>query len=143
MELDLGPEAAAFRAEVRDWIAGNAPAGLADLVDWTSPPMTGGDRAAFERAEADPRYAEWTQALLEGGWICPQWPERFGGRGLTPIQNAIYSEELVRAGLPRIRRGFGEKMVGPASMVHGTPAQQAHFLPRIISAEDVYCQGFS
>jgi alkylation response protein AidB-like acyl-CoA dehydrogenase len=143
MELDLGPEAAAFRAEVRDWIARNAPAGLAELVDWTSPPMTGGDRSAFERAEADPRYAEWTQALLDGGWICPQWPERFGGRGLTPVQNAIYSEELVRAGLPRIRRGFGENMVGPSIMVHGTEEQQKHFLPRIISAEDVYCQGFS
>jgi alkylation response protein AidB-like acyl-CoA dehydrogenase len=143
MELDLGPEAAAFRAEVRDWIARNAPDGLADLVDWTSPPMTGGDRAAFERAEADPRYGEWTQALLEGGWICPQWPERFGGRGLSPVQNAIYSEELVRAGLPRIRRGFGESMVGPSIMVHGTEEQQKYFLPRIISAEDVYCQGFS
>jgi alkylation response protein AidB-like acyl-CoA dehydrogenase len=143
MELDLGPEAAAFRGEVRDWIARNAPAGLADLVDWTSPPMTGGDRAAFERAEADPRYAEWTQILLDAGWICPQWPERFGGRGLTPVQNAIYSEELVRAGLPRIRRGFGENMVGPSIMVHGTEEQQKHFLPRIITAEDVYCQGFS
>src|SRR5690606_41245432 len=79
MELDLGPEAAAFRAEVRDWIARNAPAGLAELVDWTSPPMTGGDRAAWQRAEADPRYAEWDRRLLEGGWICPQWPDRFGG----------------------------------------------------------------
>lgn len=143
MELDLGPEAAAFREEIRDWIARNAPAGLAELVDWTSPPMTGGDRAAFERAEADPRYEEWGQRLLDDGWICPQWPERFGGRGLGPVQNAIYSEELVRAGLPRIRRGFGENMVGPSIMVHGTEEQQKHFLPRIITAEDVYCQGFS
>ncbi|MHA6616974.1 acyl-CoA dehydrogenase family protein [Pseudonocardia sp. DLS-67] len=143
MELDLGPEAAAFREEVRDWIARNAPAGLAELVDWTSPPMTGGDRAAFENAEADPRYEEWGQRLLDDGWICPQWPEHFGGRGLGPVQNAIYSEELVRAGLPRIRRGFGENMVGPSIMVHGTEEQQKHFLPRIITAEDVYCQGFS
>jgi alkylation response protein AidB-like acyl-CoA dehydrogenase len=143
MELDLGPEAAAFRTEIRDWIARNAPDGLAGLVDWTSPPMTGGAREAFEQAEADPRYAEWTQRLLDGGWMCPQWPERFGGRGLSPVQNAIMSEELVRAGLPRIRRGFGESMVGPSIMVHGTEEQQRYFLPRIISAEDVYCQGFS
>jgi alkylation response protein AidB-like acyl-CoA dehydrogenase len=143
MELDLGPEAAAFRTEIRDWITRNAPDGLAELVDWTSPPMTGGAREAFEQAEADPRYAEWTQRLLDGGWMCPQWPERFGGRGLSPVQNAIMSEELVRAGLPRIRRGFGESMVGPSIMVHGTEEQQEYFLPRIISAEDVYCQGFS
>jgi alkylation response protein AidB-like acyl-CoA dehydrogenase len=143
MELDLGPEAEAFRTELRDWIAANAPTGLAELVDWTSAPLTGGDRAAFEAAERDPRYAEWTARLLRDGWICPQWPVQFGGRGLTPVQNAIMSEELVRAGLPRIRRGFGESMVGPSIMVHGTPEQQRHFLPRIISAEDVYCQGFS
>lgn len=143
MELDLGPEAAAFRADIRAWISANAPAGLADLVDWNAPPMTGGDRTAFERAEADPRHEEWTGVLLADGWICPQWPEEFGGKGLDPVQNAILSEELVRAGLPRIRRGFGENMVGPSIMVHGTEEQQRHFLPRIISAEDVYCQGFS
>jgi alkylation response protein AidB-like acyl-CoA dehydrogenase len=143
MELDLGPEATAFRAEIRAWIAGNAPAGLADLVDWTTPPMTGGDRTDFERAEADPLYAEWVQRLQADKWICPQWPERFGGRGLGPVENAIFSEECGRAGVPRVRRGFGESMVGPSIMVHGTPEQQDHFLPRIITAEDVYCQGFS
>src|SRR3954454_16676720 len=143
MELDLGPEAAAFREEVRAWIAQAAPKGLSEMVDWTSTPLTGGDRSAFDRAEPSDENAPWTKRVLDDGWICPTWPAKFGGRGLGPVENAIYSEELVRAGLPRIRRGFGENMVGPSIMVHGTEEQQKHFLPRIITAEDVYCQGFS
>jgi alkylation response protein AidB-like acyl-CoA dehydrogenase len=143
VELDLGPEASKFRQETRDWIADNAPAGLADLVDWTVPPMTAGDHSAHAKAATSPLHEEWERRLLAERMICPQWPERFGGRGWTAVQNAIYSEECARAGVPRIRRGFGEGMVGPSVMVHGTPEQQEHFLPRIISAEDVYCQGFS
>jgi alkylation response protein AidB-like acyl-CoA dehydrogenase len=143
MELDLGPEAAAFREEVRAWIADAAPKGLSEMVDWTSAPLTGGDRSAFEKAERSPEYAQWTKRVLDDGWVCPTWPKKFGGRGLGPVENAVYSEELVRANLPRIRRGFGEGMVGPSIMVHGTEEQQKYFLPRIISAEDVYCQGFS
>jgi alkylation response protein AidB-like acyl-CoA dehydrogenase len=143
MELDLGPEAEAFRTELRGWIAAAAPKKLTEMVDWTSTPLTGGDRAAFEEAERSDEYAQWAQRVHDDGWICPTWPEKFGGRGLGPVENAIYSEELVRANLPRIRRGFGEGMVGPSIMVHGTEEQQNHFLPRIISGEDVYCQGFS
>jgi len=143
MELDLGPEAAAFRGEMRRWIAENAPAGLAGLVDWNASPMTGGHRTDLDRAEQDPLYAQWVDRLLEAKLICPQWPEEYGGRGWDPVRNAIWSEECSRAGVPRVRRGFGENMVGPSIMVHGTDAQKDHFLPRIISAEDVYCQGFS
>lgn len=142
MELNLGPEAAQYRSEIRAWIADNAPEGLAELTDWNATPMTGGS-SSFGDAEASPLYAEWEQRLLTAKLICPQWPQKFGGRGLNPVENAILSEELHRAELPRIRRGFGEGMVGPSVMAHGTPEQQAHFLPRIISAEDVYCQGFS
>jgi alkylation response protein AidB-like acyl-CoA dehydrogenase len=142
MELNLGPEAALFREEIRGWIAANAPDGLADLTDWNATPMTGGKRN-FHDAEASPLYAEWEQRLLAAKLICPQWPEKFGGKGFTPVQNAIFSEECNRAGLPRIRRGFGESMVGPSVMAHGTAEQQGHFLPRIILAEDIYCQGFS
>lgn len=142
MELNLGPEAARFREEIRGWITDNAPAGLSDLTDWTATPITGGARG-FSGADKSPLYREWEQRLLEAKLICPQWPEESGGRGLTPVQNAIWSEECHRAGLPRVHRGFGESMVGPSVMTHGTTEQRAHFLPRIISAEDIYCQGFS
>jgi alkylation response protein AidB-like acyl-CoA dehydrogenase len=142
MELDFGPEAAQFRGSIREWIGQNAPEGMAELTDWNASGMTGGydvNTAAY----ASSLYNEWERRLLDAKLVCPRWPERFGGRGLTALQFAIFAEELHRANLPRVVRGFGENMVGPSIMAHGTPEQQAHFLPRIISAEHVYCQGFS
>src|SRR5262249_23899055 len=112
------------------------------LTDWNATGMTGGYDVHLE-ALRSPLYAEWESRLLDAKLICPRWPEEFGGRGFTPLQLAIYAEELAKAGLPWGRRGFGENMVGPSIMMHGTADQQAHFLPRIISAEHVYCQGFS
>ena len=142
MELDFGPEAAQFRGSIREWIDGNTPAGMAELTDWTATGMTGGYDVNAD-AYASPLYAEWERRLLDAKLVCPRWPEKFGGRGLTALQFAIFAEELHRARLPRVVRGFGENMVGPSIMAHGTPEQQAHFLPKIISAEHVYCQGFS
>ena len=142
MELDFGPEAAQFRGSIREWIDGNTPAGMAELTDWTATGMTGGYDVNAD-AYASPLYAEWERRLLDAKLVCPRWPEKFGGRGLTALQFAIFAEELHRARLPRVVRGFGENMVGPSIMAHGTPEQQDHFLPKIISAEHVYCQGFS
>jgi alkylation response protein AidB-like acyl-CoA dehydrogenase len=144
MELDLGPEIAEFRAGIRDWIAEHAPPGLAELIDWNMTVTTGG-YGGMRRAEAaqHPAYAQWERELAEARLICPGWPEEFGGKGLDAVRTAIFNEELYRAGVPRVIRGMGESLVGPSVIVHGTPEQRAHFLPRIISGEDVYCQGFS
>jgi alkylation response protein AidB-like acyl-CoA dehydrogenase len=144
MELDLGPEIAEFRAEIRAWIAEHAPPGLAALTDWNNVVTTGGygsERRAREMA--DPLYLQWESELQQARLICPQWPEEFGGRGLDAVRTSVFNEELFRAGVPRVVRGMGEGLVGPSVIVHGTPEQQAAFLPRIISGEDVYCQGFS
>src|SRR5580693_7039324 len=144
MELDLGPEIAEFRAELRDWIAAEAPAPLAGLADWNMPVTAGGRRAAkLAEAEAHPAYAEWEAKLAGQRLICPLWPEEFGGQGMDAVRGAVLNEEFYRAGVPRVTRGMGEWLVGPSVMVHGTPEQRAYFLPRIISGEDVYCQGFS
>src|SRR6266567_4052436 len=144
MELDLGPEIAQFRAELRDWIAAEAPPALAGLIDWNMPLTAGGRRgAALAAAAAHPAYAEWEAKLQARRLICPQWPEEFGGQGMDALRLAVLNEEFHRAGLPRVNRGMGEALVGPSVIVHGTPEQRAHFLPRIISGEDVYCQGFS
>ncbi len=144
MELDLGPEIARFRAELRDWIAAEAPAALAGLADWRTAMTAGGRRGArLAAAQADPVYAEWAEKLLARRLICPQWPQEFGGQALDAVRVAVLNEEFDRAGVPRVTRGMGESLVGPSVIVHGTPEQQAHFLPRIISGEDVYCQGFS
>ena len=140
MELDLGPEIAEFRAEIRDWIVGHAPAGLAELADWSD-----WNNVLLNRAEETkhPFYTQWERELADARLICPHWPEEFGGRGLDAVRVAVFNEELYRAGVPRVVRGMGERLVGPSVIVHGTPEQQAYFLPRIISGDDVYCQGFS
>ena len=144
MDLDLGPEIEEFRARLREWIAGNAPAELAGLTDWTIAATTGGYQGAeLARAARHPAYAEWERRLAQARLICPQWPEEFGGQALDGVRLAVLNEEFHHAGLPRVRRGMGESLVGPSIIVHGTSGQRAHFLPRIISGEDVYCQGFS
>jgi alkylation response protein AidB-like acyl-CoA dehydrogenase len=144
MELDLGPEIAQFRAETRDWIAGHAPPGLAELADWNRSIVTGGyGYGARAKAMASPQYEQWEHELAGARLICPGWPEEFGGQGLDGVRSAVFNEELHRAGVPRVVRGMGESLVGPSIIVHGTPEQRAYFLPRIVSGADVYCQGFS
>src|ERR1700761_4750201 len=144
MELDLGPEIAQFRAELRDWIAAAAPPELAGLFDWNMVMTAGGRRGGqLARAVKHPAYAEWTAKLLQKRLICPQWPEEYGGQGLDAVRIAVLNEEFYRAGVPAVNRGMGESLVGPSIIVHGTPEQKAFFLPRIISGQDVYCQGFS
>jgi alkylation response protein AidB-like acyl-CoA dehydrogenase len=144
MELDLGPEIAQFRTELRDWIAEQAPSELAGLTDWNSAATTGGYRTGgMAQALAHPAYAEWERRLAGARLICPQWPEEFGGQGMDAVRLAVLNEEFYRAGVPRVVRGMGEALVGPSIIVHGTPEQREHFLPRIIGGEDVYCQGFS
>jgi alkylation response protein AidB-like acyl-CoA dehydrogenase len=140
--VDFGQEAETFRAAIRQWIAAEAPAGLASLADWNAPSL-GSMAHAHEAAAAEPAYLQWERRLLRAGLVCPQWPAEAGGRGLSAIELAVFSQELYRAGLPRVRRGMGEALVGPSVIVHGSDAQRARFLPRIISGEDVYCQGFS
>src|SRR5580692_4430353 len=144
MDLDLGPEIARFRAELRDWLAAEAPDGLAELADWNIAVTAGGyRREQLAVAAAHPAYARWERALADARLICPQWPEEYGGQGMDAVRLAVLNEEFVRAGVPRVVRGMGEAFVGPSIIVHGTPEQRAHFLPRIVSGEDVYCQGFS
>ncbi len=144
MDLDLGPEIAQFRAELRDWIAAETPDGLAGLADWNMAPTGGGYRSAdVVEAMDQPAYAAWERKLADARLICPQWPEEYGGQGLDAVRLAVLNEEFYRAGVPRVYRGMGEALVGPSVIVHGTPAQRAHFLPGIVSGEDVYCQGFS
>jgi alkylation response protein AidB-like acyl-CoA dehydrogenase len=144
MDLDLGLEVAAFRSQIRDWIGSSAPAGLAELADWNRA-VTGGSRgrADLARAMTHPLYLQWEQVLTAARLICPHWPASYGGQGMDGVRLAVFNEELHRAGLPRVMRGMGEWLVGPAIIVHGTDEQRAHFLPRIISGDDVYCQGFS
>jgi len=144
MDLDLGPEIAEFRNDLRDWIGQNAPDGLAELADWNMAVTAGGYRGGELAAAAEqPIYKEWEARLSDARLVCPQWPDEFGGQGMDSVRLAVLNEEFHAARLPRVRRGMGENLVGPSVIVHGTDEQRAHFLPRIISGEDTYCQGFS
>jgi len=144
MELDLGPEIAQFRGELREWIAEQTPGELAGLADWNVAATGGGYRARrLTDALGHPAYAEWQRRLLDARLVCPQWPAEFGGQGMDAVRVAVLNEEFHRAGVPRVIRGMGEALVGPSVIVHGTDEQRAAFLPRIISGEDTYCQGFS
>jgi alkylation response protein AidB-like acyl-CoA dehydrogenase len=144
MELDLGPEADQFRAELRDWIAAQAPQELAGVYDWSGHTVFAGhDSMVRLAATRHPAFAEWEARLVARRLVCPEWPEEYGGQGLDPVRVSVLNEELQRAGLPRVTRGAGESLVGPAVIAHGTPEQKAYFLPRILSGEHVYCQGFS
>lgn len=138
MELELDRESQDFRAELRQWIHENRFQGI-DLVGDTT---LYGDPKTLPNPQRE-AYETWIGRLLEARLICPQWPEEVGGRGLSGLQMAILNEEFVRARVPRVIRGAAEILVGPSLIVHGTEEQKASFLPRILSGEDVYCQGFS
>jgi alkylation response protein AidB-like acyl-CoA dehydrogenase len=131
MELDLGPEAKQFRDEVREWLEANRPEELVGVDE---------QRASFGNGAA---FKAWADKLAGAGFMCVSWPKEFGGRGLTGVEVAVMNEEFARADVPRVTRGMGEWLVGPSIIVHGTDEQKARFLPRIISGEDRYCQGFS
>jgi alkylation response protein AidB-like acyl-CoA dehydrogenase len=144
MDIDLGPEYVTFRSEMREWIGSNIPKGLKELANWGWQPIAGGRQGAGRiQAMSDPIYREWEERLADAKLVCAQWPVEVGGRGWDAVRFAVFNEELRHQGVPAVRRGMGESLAGPAIIVHGTAEQKAYFLPRIVSGEDVYCQGYS
>ncbi len=131
LELDLGPAATKFRAELRDWLEANKPA---ELIGMSS------DMA--QRSDI-PAVREWADTLTAAGYMCVSWPKEYGGAGLTGVEVAVLNEEFARARVPRVTRGMGEWLVGPSIIVWGSEEQKKKFLPRIIDGTDRYCQGFS
>ena len=127
MDLSLTAEEEAFRDELRAWLADNHPG--------ESP--TGGDQIQFEFER------EWQRKLHEGGWAGVSWPKEYGGRGATLIEQSIFGAELARAKAPRPANVLGLVMGGPVVIAHGTEFQKERFLEPILSAEEIWCQGFS
>mgnify|MGYP001203513059 CR=1 FL=1 len=129
MDLSFSAEHEAFRKEVRGWIAEALPPDLR------------------QKAELDSQFSHddtmtWHKLLHAQGWVAPGWPEKFGGPGFDATKRFILTEELELAGTPTLSP-FGLSMVGPAIMQFGTPEQQERFLPKILSGEEVWCQGYS
>lgn len=148
-DLDSATTPEAFRVAIRSWIARHAPAGLTDIIDWNArvdlPGSVGRAVSEDDLAEAQqhPLFRTWEQRCLEARLVCPSWPVEYGGRGWEAPHLTALDEEFFAAGVPRIDRVQGESMVGPSIMIHGTAEQKARFLPKIISGEHRYCQGFS
>ena len=131
MILDYAAEAAEFRAQVRDWLEANLP------PDWESAKR---QQAAEEREQF---RLEWKRKLHEAGWICASWPTEYGGRGLSPLETLVLTEEFARARAPMRADWFGDTLVGPTILQWGTEEQKREFIPRILRGEITWCQGFS
>jgi alkylation response protein AidB-like acyl-CoA dehydrogenase len=129
MDLRFTPEELEFREEVRAFMAASLPAEISRKV-------LGGLHTSRDDT------VRWQQILHRRGWGAPSWPVEFGGTGWDPVRQYIFDEEGCAAGAPR-QLPFGLKMVGPVIMRFGNAAQQKRFLPRIVSAEDWWCQGYS
>jgi alkylation response protein AidB-like acyl-CoA dehydrogenase len=126
VDLTFSDSELAFRDELRGWIAAHHP----------------GEEPAGEDASWAWRV-DWQRALAAGDWAAVHWPREFGGRGATLIESAIFNEELARARVPYPANVLGLVLGGPTLMVHGTPEQQERHLPPIVTAEEIWCQGFS
>ncbi len=131
MDMEFSPADIAFREEVRDFLAENLPDRLRD----------GARRTPGVFVEPDIGM-EWHRILYEKGWVAPHWPKEDGGTGWTPTQKFIFEKECALAGAPALAI-LGLRLVGPVICAFGTPEQKARFLPRILSGEDYWCQGYS
>jgi acyl-CoA dehydrogenase len=131
MDLTFSAEEQAFAKDVRDFIAANLP------------PEVKRAQALTPSVFSDPGVVTaWQNALHKKGWVAPGWPKAYGGPDWSPAQRWIFETECARAGVPQISP-MGTKMVGPVIIGFGTQEQKDYYLPRILSGEDAWCQGYS
>ena len=130
MDLDFSTEELAFRDEVRQFLASQLPADIRDRI-------SRGDHS-YVRDDT----IRWQKILHAKGWGAPAWPVEFGGTGWSKTQQYIFETECSLADAPA-QLAFGIKMVAPVLMRYGSLEQQNKFLPRILAAEDWWCQGYS
>ncbi len=132
MDLNLNPQELHFRDEVRAWFAANVP------KDWVK------RRNAEESMEARFAYLrQWQRKLFDAGWAGISWPTEYGGRGASLMEQVIFIEEMARAEAPPMANVLGLGLIGPTIIAFGTHAQKQRYLREILSAEEIWCQGFS
>jgi alkylation response protein AidB-like acyl-CoA dehydrogenase len=134
MDLRDSPEDAEFRAEARQWLDDNLAGEFAGA--------RGAGRPGREHEDREVRLA-WEQLLGRDRWSCVGWPATWGGRGATLSQQVIWNEEYVRADAPARVGVFGEGLLGPTLIAHGTDAQRHRFLEPIRLGTEMWCQGYS
>jgi len=127
VDLTLTSDEQAFRDEVRTWLEGNHP----------GPEPDGDDAAKFQFQR------DWQLRMHEDGWAGISWPKEYGGRGASLLEQTIFYSEMARANVPRPANILGLVMGGPVVMAHGDESQKERFLEPILSAQEIWCQGFS
>jgi alkylation response protein AidB-like acyl-CoA dehydrogenase len=130
MDLNLSAEERQFSDEFRAWLEANVPK---DWPEWREKPLE----------ESFPYLRAWQRKLYEGGWAAVSWPKQYGGRSATLMQQAIFWEEMARLEAPPMANSLGLGLIGPTIIAYGTEAQKKRFIPKILSAEEIWCQGFS
>ena len=130
MDLTLSPEETRFRDQLRAWLETHAPKNSEHRRDESIE-----QHFAFLRS--------WQKTLYDGGWAGISWPREYGGRGASLMQQVLFWQELARVNAPPMANVIGLGMVGPTIIAFGTGAQKARFLPGILSADEIWCQGFS
>lgn len=127
MDLSLGAVETRIASQAREWLSANveAPPDFADLE------------------EAIVWGRRWQAKLAAAGWVGIDWPSEYGGRGATPVEVAIFNAEYARSRAPQLVNRVGINLAGPTLLAHGTPEQLARWLPRITTAEEIWCQLFS
>jgi alkylation response protein AidB-like acyl-CoA dehydrogenase len=130
MDLTLSPEQLQFRADLRTWLEANVPPPV---------PRNSGE-SLLERFE---RLKQFQRKLFDAGWAGVAWPKQYGGRGASLIEQVLFLEEMVRAQAPPLANTLGITLIGPTLIHYGTEAQKQRFLRPILSADEIWCQGFS
>ena len=128
MDIGFSPEETHFREECRDWLHANVPA--------ETRPLDAADAIGFDKA--------WQRQLFDAGWAGINWPTDYGGRGLSIVQQVIWLEEYAKAHAPWIGANFvGINHGGPTLIINASEEQKTYHLPRILTGEAIWCQGFS
>ncbi len=137
MDLDDSPAEAAFRADARAWLAGHAEPKTGQ-IDWARRHGSPEEAARHVR-----RCKEWQSALYEGRWAGITWPEEFGGRGGSPMEQVIFNQEQSRFEVSVGAFTVALAMAGPTLIAHGTVEQRSRYLGPILRGEELWCQLFS
>ncbi len=131
MDFSLTPEQEAFRSELRGWLEARRDEGAI-------PPLESGSLDEYVEAGRG-----WQRSLYDGGWCGLAWPAAYGGRGVGLIEQIVFQQELARIGSPQLVNLLALSMVGPLLIEFGTEEQKSEYLKPILTAEKIWCQGYS
>ncbi len=132
MDLNFAPEEEEFRLKVRRFLEETLPmSGLKPGTEGRA------DKEWLDKSKA------WQKNLYEAGYVGLSWPKEYGGQAMDPVRQSIVNDEMVRANAPYLVGGSGLSMLGPTLISWGTEEQKARFLPKILTAEEIWCQGYS